>query len=111
MATAEGLKAVDLFEAIERGTVKALWVMATNPAVSLPRAGAMRAALNKLELFIVSENVLEQRHHRGWRAAAAAGGGLGREGRHRHQFGAAHFASTRLSAVAGRSAAGLVDRQ
>jgi len=58
MATAEGLKAVDMFEAIERGAIKALWVMATNPAVSLPRAGAMRAALNKLELFVVSENVL-----------------------------------------------------
>jgi assimilatory nitrate reductase catalytic subunit len=58
MATREGLKAVDLFEAIERGKIKALWVMATNPAVSLPRAGAMRAALKKLELFVVSENVL-----------------------------------------------------
>jgi assimilatory nitrate reductase catalytic subunit len=58
IATREGLKAVDLFQAIERGTIKALWVMATNPAVSLPRAGAMRAALKKLELFVVSENVL-----------------------------------------------------
>lgn len=58
IAACEGLKAVDMFEAIERGTIKALWVMATNPAVSLPRAGAMRAALNKLELFVVSENVL-----------------------------------------------------
>ena len=58
--TGEGLKAVDMFEAIERGTIKALWVMATNPAVSLPRAGAMRAALKKLELFVVSENVLKQ---------------------------------------------------
>jgi len=58
MATREGLKAVDMFEAIERGTVKALWVMATNPAVSLPRAGAFRAALNKLELFVVSETTL-----------------------------------------------------
>jgi assimilatory nitrate reductase catalytic subunit len=57
MAKREGLKAVDLFEAIERGSVKALWVMATNPAVSLPRAGAMRAALKKLDLFVVSENV------------------------------------------------------
>jgi assimilatory nitrate reductase catalytic subunit len=58
LATKEGLKAVDLFDAIERGTVKALWVMATNPAVSLPRAGAVRDALKKLELFVVSENVL-----------------------------------------------------
>ena len=58
IATREGLKAVDMFQAIERGTIKALWVMATNPAVSLPRASAMRAALKKLELFVVSENVL-----------------------------------------------------
>ncbi len=58
LVAAEGLKAVDLFEAIECGTIKALWVMATNPAVSLPRAGAMRAALKKLELFVVSENVV-----------------------------------------------------
>ena len=58
LVTGEGLKAVDMFEAIERGTIKALWVMATNPAVSLPRAGAMRAALQNLDLFVVSENVL-----------------------------------------------------
>ncbi|MBR0854126.1 nitrate reductase [Bradyrhizobium liaoningense] len=58
MATGEGLKAVDMFDAIERGTIKALWVMATNPAVSLPRAGAVRAALKKLELFVVSETTL-----------------------------------------------------
>ncbi len=47
-----------MFEAIERGEIKALWVMATNPAVSLPRAGAVRDALAKLDLFVVSENVL-----------------------------------------------------
>ncbi len=57
MAVREGLKAVQMFEAIERGEIKALWVMATNPAVSLPRAGAAAAALKKLELFVVSENV------------------------------------------------------
>jgi assimilatory nitrate reductase catalytic subunit len=57
IATREGLKAVEMFEAIERGEIKALWVMATNPAVSLPRAGAVRDALKKLELFVVSENV------------------------------------------------------
>jgi assimilatory nitrate reductase catalytic subunit len=57
IATHEGLKAVQMFEAIESGQIKALWVMATNPAVSLPRAGAVRDALKKLELFVVSENV------------------------------------------------------
>jgi assimilatory nitrate reductase catalytic subunit len=58
MARREGLKAVQMFEAIARGEIKALWVMATNPAVSLPRAGAVREALGKLDLLVVSENVL-----------------------------------------------------
>ncbi len=57
MARREGLKAVDMFDAISRGDIKALWVMATNPAVSLPRAGHVRAALDKLDLLVISENV------------------------------------------------------
>ena len=57
IATHEGLKAVQMFEAVARGEIKALWVMGTNPAVSLPDADAVREALKKLELFVVSENV------------------------------------------------------
>jgi assimilatory nitrate reductase catalytic subunit len=57
MALHEGRKAVQMFEAIGRGEIKALWVMGTNPAVSLPNADAVRKALGKLELFVVSENV------------------------------------------------------
>jgi assimilatory nitrate reductase catalytic subunit len=58
IATHEGLKAVQMFEAIGRGEIKALWVMGTNPAVSLPNADVVRDALTKLDLFVVSENVL-----------------------------------------------------
>ncbi|MGA7808639.1 molybdopterin-dependent oxidoreductase [Bradyrhizobium sp.] len=57
IATHEGLKAVQMFEAIGRGEIKALWVIGTNPAVSLPDADRAREALKKLELFVVSENV------------------------------------------------------
>jgi len=57
IATQEGLKAVQMFEAIARGEIKALWVIGTNPAVSLPNADAISDALKKLELFVVSENV------------------------------------------------------
>ncbi len=57
MAQHEGLKAVGMFEAIARGGIKALWVIATNPAVSLPRADAMRAALGKLDLLVISDSV------------------------------------------------------
>jgi assimilatory nitrate reductase catalytic subunit len=57
MAQHEGLKAVAMFEAIARGGIKALWIMATNPAVSLPRADEMRAALSSLDLLVISDNV------------------------------------------------------
>ncbi|MCK1640593.1 molybdopterin-dependent oxidoreductase [Bradyrhizobium sp. 157] len=58
IATHEGLKAVQMFEAIARGEIRALWVMGTNPAVSLPNADGVREALKKLELFVISENVI-----------------------------------------------------
>ncbi|MCL8380714.1 nitrate reductase [Xanthobacter aminoxidans] len=58
MAEHEGLKAVDMFAAIGRGEIKALWVMGTNPAVSLPEADSVRTALEGLELFVLSENVV-----------------------------------------------------
>lgn len=57
IATHEGHKAVQMFDAIARGEIKALWVMGTNPAVSLPDADAVREAMSRLELFVVSENV------------------------------------------------------
>jgi assimilatory nitrate reductase catalytic subunit len=45
VAAKPGLKAVDLFRAIEDGKVKAVWIMATNPLVSLPDADQARRAL------------------------------------------------------------------
>ncbi len=105
IATHEGLKAVQMFEAIGRGEIKALWVMGTNPAVSLPDADTVRAALKKLELFVVSENVLVQRHRRCRRACAVAGAGVGRKVRDGDQFGTAHFASARVPRAARRNAA------
>ncbi len=51
----EGLKAVDLFDAIGRGEVKGLWIMGTNPAVSLPDADRVRAALRACDLVVVSD--------------------------------------------------------
>jgi assimilatory nitrate reductase catalytic subunit len=55
VASSAGLKAVDMFEAVYQGRVKALWIMATNPVVSLPNADRARAALERCELVIVSE--------------------------------------------------------
>ncbi len=55
MPTQPGLKAVDLFAAIESGEIKAVWIMATNPVVSLPESERVRAALLQCELVIVSD--------------------------------------------------------
>ncbi|HEX5865079.1 MAG TPA: molybdopterin-dependent oxidoreductase, partial [Casimicrobiaceae bacterium] len=57
IATRAGFKAVEMFEAVADGRIKALWVIGTNPAASLPRADAARVALAKLDLLVVSENV------------------------------------------------------
>ena len=55
MAEREGLKALQMFDAIADKRVRALWVMATNPAVSLPRADHARGALAHLDFFAISE--------------------------------------------------------
>ena len=57
MAKRPGLKAVELFEAVKAGRIKAVWIMATNPVASLPDADAVRAALEACELSIISEAV------------------------------------------------------
>jgi len=57
MARAPGLKAVDLFHAMEHGKVKAIWIMATNPAVSLPDNNQVRRALQKCDFVVVSDCV------------------------------------------------------
>ncbi|WP_241521007.1 nitrate reductase [Steroidobacter cummioxidans] len=50
-----GLKAVELFDAIYDGKVKAVWIMATNPVVSLPDADKVKEALRRCELVVVSD--------------------------------------------------------
>lgn len=52
-----GYKAVDLFDAIDSGKVKAVWIMATNPVVSLPNRAKVTRALEKCEFVVVSDCV------------------------------------------------------
>ena len=59
IAEQPGLKAVEMFEAIRAGRVKALWVMATNPAVSLPNGEAVRQALAACPFVVVSDCMAE----------------------------------------------------
>jgi assimilatory nitrate reductase catalytic subunit len=57
LAQRPGLKAVDMFEAMHDGRIKAVWIIATNPVVSLPNADRAREALKCCELVVVSDCV------------------------------------------------------
>ncbi len=54
-----GLPAVEMFDAVADGKIKAIWIMATNPVVSLPNADKVKAALKACELVVVSDCVAE----------------------------------------------------
>ena len=55
IASKAGYKAVDLFDAILDDKVKALWVIGTNPAVSMPNNNRVREALSHCEFLIVQD--------------------------------------------------------
>ena len=57
IATRQGPKAVEMFERIHDGRIKAVWIMATNPVVSLPDADRVKEALKRCELVVVSDVV------------------------------------------------------
>lgn len=57
IARDSGLKAVEMFQAIADKNIKAVWIMGTNPVVSLPDADKVRAALQACELVVVSDCV------------------------------------------------------
>jgi assimilatory nitrate reductase catalytic subunit len=57
MAQANGLKAVDMFKAVSEGKIKAIWIMHTNPVVSMPDANFVRAALEICPLVVISDNM------------------------------------------------------
>lgn len=55
VADRQGLKAVEMFDAIATGKIKAVWIMATNPVVSMPDADRVRDALRRCPLVVVSD--------------------------------------------------------
>ncbi len=57
IARTPGLKAVDMFRAVETGDIRFLWIMATNPAVSMPDTTQVRRALGNCEFVVLSDCV------------------------------------------------------
>jgi assimilatory nitrate reductase catalytic subunit len=50
-----GKTAVEMFDAIGRGEIKAVWIACTNPAQSMPDASAVREALERCDFVVVQE--------------------------------------------------------
>ncbi|WP_231848014.1 nitrate reductase [Thalassolituus oleivorans] len=55
IAERPGHKAVDLFNAVKEGKIKFLWIMSTNPLVSMPDADDVKEAMKRCELVVVSD--------------------------------------------------------
>lgn len=50
-----GLTATEMFDALESGTLKAIWIVCTNPLVSLPDVRRAETALRKAKFAVVQE--------------------------------------------------------
>ncbi|MFU8790340.1 MAG: molybdopterin-dependent oxidoreductase [Methylobacter sp.] len=55
IAKKPGYPAVELFDAIHDGKIKAVWIMGTNPVVSLPNANKVKRALQRCDFVAVSD--------------------------------------------------------
>ncbi|TRC90935.1 nitrate reductase [Mesorhizobium sp. WSM4310] len=76
IAQKPGLKAVEMFQAVADGRIKALWIMATNPVDSMPDADAVEAAIKACPFVVVSDVLAstDTVHHAHVRLPAAAWG-------------------------------------
>jgi assimilatory nitrate reductase catalytic subunit len=59
MSQEPGFKAVELFNAVADGRIKAIWIMGTNPVVSMPKADRVKAALELCDTVIVSDCIAQ----------------------------------------------------
>ena len=51
-----GLTAIEMFRALERGTLKAIWIAGTNPAVSMPDLHQVQRAFQRAQLVVVQDS-------------------------------------------------------
>ena len=56
--TTRGYKYAEIIDAIDRGEIKALWIVATNPLVSFVNQQKLRKTLAKLDLLVVQDAFL-----------------------------------------------------
>jgi assimilatory nitrate reductase catalytic subunit len=85
-----GLSAIELFEQVRSGKIKALWIACTNPAQSLPDQSAVRAALQACP-FVVLQEAFHTTETAAFADLLLTRCQLGREGRLGDQLRTAYF--------------------
>jgi len=55
IAAKPGLTATEMFDALESGAMKAIWIICTNPAVSMPNLSRVERALKSARLVVVQD--------------------------------------------------------
>ncbi len=55
IAPAPGLSALEIFEGLARGDVRAVWILCTNPVASMPDPDLVEKALRQAELVVVQD--------------------------------------------------------
>ena len=50
------MKQTDIYQVMEAGKIKGLWLVATNPMTSLPNTGRVRKAMEQLEFCCVQDS-------------------------------------------------------
>ncbi len=58
--TQRGYAYPQIIDAIDRGEIKALWIVATNPLVSFPDQNKLRRALKKLDILVVQDAFMSE---------------------------------------------------
>lgn len=48
---------MEIFRLAKKGTIRMLWISATNPAVSLPELGRIRAIFERDDVFVVAQGM------------------------------------------------------
>ncbi len=103
-----GLPAVELFKAMERGEVRALWVIGSNPAVTLPNRARVLRGLERAE-FVVSQDAYHPTETSRHAHVLLPGRGVGGGGGHDDQFQPHGYAYAPRGRAPRRGDARLVD--
>ena len=100
IAPKPGLAALEQFEALAQGKLKAIWILCTNPAASAPDIDLIEKALRQAELVVVQDG-LSSDSYQPFRARDFTSSSMERKRRRDDQFRAARHLYAEACRAAG----------